>query len=165
MSAKRTSKKIKWITLCIITIAVVGIATALLMRPATTSYESVVANTGDVTTYYSFSGNIETKNRQSVVSEKVMQVSEIKVKEGDAVNVGDVLIKTSTGDELKSKIIGEVANIAVEENAQIMAGTKLLDIVDYNNLEVSIKVDEYDISALAKGKEATINIGAINKAI
>lgn len=165
MSAKRKSKTKKWIAISIITIVLVGIAATLLMRPTPTSYESVEAKLEDITIYYSFSGNVETKNRQTVVSEKIMQVSEIKVKEGDMVKEGDGLIKTTTGDEIKAKINGEIANIIIEENAQVMAGTKLLEIVDYNNLEVNVKVDEYDFAALKKGKETTVKIGAINKEI
>jgi len=163
MSTKKRSKTKKRITISIITILVVGIAAILLMRPTPTSYESVDAQTGDITTYYSFSGNIETKNRQTVMSEKVMQVSEINVKEGDTVKEGDVLISSTTGDEIISKINGEVVNLNVEENAQVMAGMKLLEIVDYNDLEINVKVDEYDISAIEKGKETSVKIGAVNK--
>jgi HlyD family secretion protein len=90
-----------------------------------------------------------------------MQVSEIKVKEGDMVKEDAVLIKTTAGDEIKSKISGEVVNINVEENAQVMAGINLLEIVDYNNLEIKVKVDEYDIASLEKGKESTVKIGDI----
>src|SRR5665648_318998 len=165
MSAKRKSRKGKWIVISILTVAMIGIGATLLMRPTPTAYESVVAEIGDIATYYSFSGNVTTKNRQTVVSSKLMQVAEIKVKEGDAIKRDTVLIKTTTGDQIKSKISGEVANITVEENAQIMAGTKLLEIVNYNNLEVDVKVDEYDITALEKGKEASVKIGAINKEI
>ena len=165
VSAKRRSKVKKWIPLGIIAIIVVGVAASFLTRPASISYESVVAKIGDITTYNSFSGNVETKNRQTVTSEKVMQVSEIKVKEGDLVNEGAVLIKTTAGDEIKSKISGEIVNIMVEENAQVMAGIKLLEVVDYNNLEIKVKVDEYDIAAVEKGKETTVKIGAINKEI
>lgn len=165
MSAKKRSKTKKWVTISIIMIAVVGIAAYFLTRPVRTSYESADAKTGDITTYYSFSGNVDTKNRQTVMSEKVMQVSKIKVKEGDTVKEGAVLITTTTGDEIKSKISGEIVNLNVEENAQVMGGIKLLEIVDYNNLEINVKVDEYDIAALEKGKETTIKIGAINKEI
>lgn len=165
MSIKKRSKKKKWITIGIITVVIAGIAVALFMRPARKSYKSAVAKMGDITTYYSFSGNVDTKNRETVMSEKVMQISEIDVKEGDTVNEGDVLMKTTSGDEIKSKISGEVANIDVEENAQVMAGTKLLEIVDYNDLQVNVKVDEYDLTALAAGKEATVKIGALNKEI
>ncbi|HEY5585556.1 MAG TPA: HlyD family efflux transporter periplasmic adaptor subunit [Ruminiclostridium sp.] len=165
MRRKRKSKALKWIAITIITIAVVGIAATLLMRPKPTNYESVDAENGDITTYYSFSGNVETKNRQTIISEKVMQISGINVKDGEMVKESAVLIKTTAGDEILAKISGEVVNVNVEENAQVMAGTKLLEIVDYNNLEVNVKVDEYDITALEKGKEATVKIGAINKEI
>jgi HlyD family secretion protein len=163
MSAKRKSKTKKWIIISIIMIVVIGIAATLLMRPKSIPYESVDAQIGDITTYYSFSGNVETKNRQTVVSEKVMQISTINFKEGDAVKADDVLIKTTAGDEIKSKIDGIITNVNVEENAQVMAGVKLLEIVDNNNLKINVKVDEYDISAVTPGKDTTVKIAAIKK--
>ncbi|QWU13846.1 HlyD family secretion protein [Paenibacillus sophorae] len=162
MSTKRKSKTRKWLVVSIIVIAVAVIAGAVLKRPAAAAYESVNAKTGDITTYYSFSGNVETKNRQTVMAEKILQISDIKVEEGDTVTEGEVLLTTTAGDEIKSKINGEIVKINVEDNAQVMAGTALLDIVDYN-LELNVKVDEYDIHALAPGKETTVKIGAINK--
>lgn len=164
MSKKRKSK-IKWIVTGVIAVVVAGVGITTFMKPAPLPYESVVAKTGDITTYYSFSGNVETNDRQTVTSEKILQVSEIKVKEGDVVEEGTVLIKTTSGDEIKSKISGEVVNLNVEENAQVMAGIKLLEVVDYDNLEIKVKVDEYDIDSLDKGKDASIKIGAINKEI
>lgn len=163
MCAKRKSKSKRWIVFCVIAVIVIFTAVSVLTRPARTPYESVNAITGDITTYYSFSGNIETKNRQKILAEKIIQVSEIKVKEGDTVNEGDVLIKTTAGDTIKSKISGEVADINVEEDQQVMAGTSLMQIVDYNNLDIKVKVDEYDISALKENQEASVKIGAANK--
>jgi len=165
MKRKAKSKFKKWIVFVVIVIVLVAITSTFFMRPETSLYESVDAKIADIITYNSFSGNVETKNRQTVIAEKIMQVSEIKVKEGDIVNEGTVLIKTTVGDIIKSKISGEIVNINVEENAQVMSGTKLLEIVDYNNLKINVKVDEYDIPAIEKGKEATVKIGAINKEI
>lgn len=165
MSSKRRTKKKKWITLGIIAVVVVGIVATILMQPKSTNYESAIAKTGDITTYYSFSGNAETKNRQTVMSEKLMQISTVYFEEGDFVKEGDILMDSSTGDEIKSKIDGIIVNLSVEEGTQVMAGVKLLEIVDNNNLEISVKVDEYDISALEVGKETTIKIGAVNKEI
>ena len=165
MSIKKKSKKKKWVTICIILIAIVGITVAILLRPATTTYENAAAKIGDITTYYSFTGNVESKNRQTVMSENIMQISEINVVEGDTVREGDVLMKTTAGDEIKAKISGEIVNMIVEENSQYMAGAALLEIVDYNNLEINVKVDEYDYTALEKGKEITVKLGAIDKEI
>ena len=165
MNTKRKSKKKKIIVTSIVIIAIVGFAASIFMRPARTSYESVDAKIGDITNYYSFTGNVETKNRQTVTSEKVTQISTINVKEGDVIEADTVLYTTSTGEEVKSKIAGEVVNINIEENSQVMGGVKLLEIVDYNNLEIKVKVDEYDIASLEQGKETTVKIGAINKDI
>lgn len=165
MNTKKRSKKKNWIVIVIIMIGIICVVVALLNRPKAASYESTVAKTGDITTYYSFSGNVETKNRQTVMSEKVMQISKINFKEGDTVKVDDVLIETSTGDEIKSKIDGVITNVNTEENEQVMAGIKLMEIVDNNNLEINVKVDEYDISALTVGKKTAIKIGALDKEI
>jgi HlyD family secretion protein len=118
---------------------------------------------GDISTSYKFSGNVETKNRQTVMSEKIMQVSKIYFKEGDTVKAGDILIKTSVGEQIKAKINGEIVNLDIEEGAQVMAGKKLMSIVDYDHLQVSVKVDEYDLTAVAKDKETTVSIGGIKK--
>lgn len=163
--AKKRKSNLKWLVTGVLVAVVAGVTLTFLMKPALSPYESVVAKTGDITTYYSFSGNVETKDRQTVTSEKVLQVSKILVNEGDIVKEGTVLMKTTAGAEIKSKIRGEIVNLNVEVDDQVMAGTKLLDIVDYDNLEIKVKVDEYDLAALEKGKEATIKIGAINQEI
>lgn len=165
MSTKRKSKAKKWIIISLIAIVLLFLAAGYLTRQGRTPYESVNAKTADITTYYSFSGNVDTKNRQTVMPDKAMQISEIEVKEGDMVKEGDVLLKSSAGDEIKAEVNGEVINLNVEENQQAMPGTKLMEIVDYDNLEVSVKVDEYDVSALKEGQEATVNIAALNKEV
>ncbi len=165
MNTKKRTKKKKWIVIVIIMIGIMCVAVVFFKQPKSTSYESAVAKTGDITTYHSFSGNVETKNRQTVMSEKVMQISKINFKDSDNVKEGNLLIETSTGDKIKSKIDGVVTNVNVEENQQVMAGIKLMEIVDNNNLEINVKVDEYDISALTVGKKTIIKIGAIDKEI
>lgn len=165
MNAKKRSNKKKWLTIGYIAIVFICSAVFLAMKPKTTNYENAVAKIGDITTYYSFSGNVDTKNRQTVMSDKMMQISDIYFQEGDKVKKDDVLLKTTTGDKIKSKIDGVVSNVSVKENALVMAGSKLLEIVDDKYHKINVKVDEYDISAVKVGKEAIIKIGAIDKEI
>lgn len=164
MKRKRKSVLRKWIVLAII-IAILGVASAFFLRPKSTPYESIDAKIGDITTYLTFSGNVETKNRETVISEKVIQLSKINVKDGDVVKAGDVLFETTTGETIDAKIGGEIVNVDAQENALVMTGIKLLEIVDYNNLKINVKVDEYDIASLQKGTQTTVKIGAINKEI
>jgi multidrug efflux pump subunit AcrA (membrane-fusion protein) len=163
MNAKRKSKVRRLLVFGLLILVLVAAGAAYVLRPKALPYDSAVAQKGDITTNYTFSGNIETKNRQTVMSERMLQVSKLNVKEGDQVKAGAVLLKTTTGEEIKAKIKGEIANLAVDEGAQVMAGTALMDIVDYDNLQVEIKVDEYDLSAVKTGKEATVKIGALQK--
>lgn len=165
MCAKRKTGSNKRLFISVSAIAVLGLIAALAMRSEAVTYESVNSKLGGITTYYSFSGNIDTKNRQSIIAERDIQIAQLNVKEGDSAPRNGVLLKTAAGEEIRSKINGIAVAVAVEENSQVMAGTKLLDVVDYNNLVVTVKVDEYDITALAKDKEATIKIGALNKEI
>ncbi|MGB8452520.1 MAG: HlyD family efflux transporter periplasmic adaptor subunit [Anaerocolumna sp.] len=163
MSTKRKSKTKNHIV--IITMLILIAAAFFTLRPKSDMYKSVEAKTGDIDTYYSFSGNIDAKNRQTVMSEKVMQISEIKVKEGEKVEKGDVLFTTTTEDKIKAGIDGEVAQINIEENEQVMAGISLMEVVDYGNLQINVKVDEYNVSDLGVGNEETVYIGAIDKEI
>lgn len=62
-----------------------------------------------------------------------------------------------------AEVSGEVSKIYVKENESLNMGTSIMDIVDYDNLEVEIKVDEYDLSAITVGKEADVQIAALGK--
>ena len=164
MSAKKRKSGLKkWIIAGVVSAVVIALAVAIILRPAPDIYQSVQAKTGDITTYYSFAGNVETQNRQTILADRALQVSELEVAKGDAVEEGDVLVRTTAGQRIKARINGEVASIDAEEDEQVMAGTRLLEIVDYDNLQIEVKVDEYDIAAIAEGKEATIQISATDQ--
>ena len=62
-----------------------------------------------------------------------------------------------------AEISGEVAKIYVKENESLGMGASIMDIIDYDNLEIEIKVDEYDLSTITVGKEADIQIEALGK--
>lgn len=166
MKTKKKSKiKKRILTLIALALLISLSVFVLITKPRSNNYESVEAKKGDINTYFSFSGNVEAKNRQNVMSEKVMQLSDIKVKEGEKVKEGDVLFTTTTDDEITAEINGEISKLEIEENEQVMAGIPLLEIVDYDNLKITVKVDEYSISNLKAGKKASVFINAIDKEI
>lgn len=161
-NSRKKSKRISIIMVVVVILAAVTVLPGLL-RTKNTNYTEVIPAKGDITTYYSFSGSVEAKNRQSVLADRIMQIKSIKVEAGQKVKKDDVLIETTTGERIKTKIDGEVSNIYVEENAQVMSGGKLMDIVDYSDLQLRVQVDEYDLSAVEKDKEAAVTIHALSK--
>lgn len=158
-------KKIKKISIIGVIVVILAAAIVLpgLQRIKSTNYTEVIPAKGDITTYYSFSGSVEAKNRQTVLADRIMQVKNIKVKVGQEIKKDDVLIETTTGEKIKAKIDGEVSNVYVEENTQVMSGGKLMDIVDYSDLQLKVQVDEYDLSVVEKDKQAAVNIHALSK--
>ncbi|MGE5676833.1 MAG: efflux RND transporter periplasmic adaptor subunit [Pseudomonadota bacterium] len=72
--------------------------------------------------------------------------------------------KKQAGDlEVLAEIDGEVSEIYVEENESVVTGTKIMDIVDYDDLEVKVKVDEYDLRAVTVGKDVAVTINQLGK--
>ncbi|TGE31868.1 HlyD family efflux transporter periplasmic adaptor subunit [Desulfosporosinus sp. Sb-LF] len=157
---KGNRKVIIW---SIIGVLAVASGIALYAMPKKTNYTEVKPMVGNLATNYSYSGSVEAKNRQTVLADKTMQINEIKVKEGQQVTTDSVLMTTVMGGEIKPKIAGEVSTIYVEENAQLMPGSKLIDIVDYSDLQLKVQVDEYDLSAVSIGKDATVTIHSFSK--
>lgn len=161
---KRSKKKI--VMLSIVGLIVASLISAVLFTPkGLGNVEKEKAQTGDITTYYSFSGAVEAKNRKTITSEEALQIKEIKVKVGDQVKNGDVLVVTKQGDKIKATFDGEISKIHVEKNTEQMAGAQLLDIVNYSVLQTTVKVDEYDLKYLKVGQEVNVTINALEKEI
>lgn len=159
-------KKKKIVIWYIVGLLAAALISAVLFTPkGSNDFEKEKAQTGDITTYYNFSGAVEAKNRKTIMSEAPMQIKEVRVKEGDKVKNGDVLIETKQGDKIKAAIDGEIAKIYVENNKELMSGSQLIDIVDYSVLQTNVKVDEYDLKFLTVGKEVNVTINALDKEI
>lgn len=163
MQNKSKKKSKKWVIWVIAILIVFAAVLPSLTKAETSSGDEVVPKVGDLSTYYSFSGSIQAKNRQMVYSQQAVQISEFKVEEGSIVNEGDVLYVTKSGDEVKAETEGEVFKIYVDENEQIMPGVQILEIVDYSNLLLNVKVDENDLAAVEEDKQALVTINALSK--
>ncbi|MDD2190421.1 MAG: efflux RND transporter periplasmic adaptor subunit [Eubacteriales bacterium] len=224
-------------------VAVVLIAGIVIVKGMLVSSDAAMTEAAaikqDLTKYYSFSGNIEPSDVQYVVATSNEPVKTFYVKEGDKVQVGDLLYEIDSNtmqstmttanmnlsnaktnysankldyerkkslyeiggvtlEELQSaqnalssaqnqvtqtqanyqqaqkqyedtrcyaEVSGEISKIYVDENDSINQGASIMDIVNYDNLEISIKIDEYDLSEVSEGMEAEVSIEAIGKTV
>jgi len=163
MSLKKKSKK--WVIWVVFAILLTGGLISTLLRPRQAAGSEVIAVVGNIQTFYSFSGSVEAKNRQTVFAQQAVRIRELNVGEGDAVAVDDLLYTTSGGENVKAKINGEVLRLYVQEGEQLMPGNKVMEIVDYSDLQLVVKVDEYDLSAIKNGVSADVTIHALGKEI
>ena len=160
---KSKTKVITWMVIIVILLLIVGYIVMRMARRKDSNYVDVRATTGSITTDYSFSGSVTPKNSQILYVDRAMQISEIDVSQGQTVTSGQVLMKTTTGEEITAPFNGTVSEIDAVLNAQLTPGSQLCKVEDYSSLQLAVQVDEYDIPAITVGKTATVTINALNK--
>jgi multidrug efflux pump subunit AcrA (membrane-fusion protein) len=164
MNNKKQKKS--YIFWSIVGVVITALLAAVIFTPkGIGAFDEETAQMGTITTYYSFAGAVEAKSRQNIVSKKEMHIEEVLVKEGGIVKKGDVLLTNSEGEEIKAEIDGEVAKLYTKNNSHAMKGQQLVDIVDYKNKQIKVKVDEYDLKYITTNQEVAVTIHALEKEI
>lgn len=137
----------------------------VLTNTAAGQYTETKVTVGSVINDNRFSGVIESQSREDITATSSQKINEFYVSEGEQVEKDTDLYETSTGEVISATKNGEVSKIYFKEDDTVPAGGKVMDIVDFTNLQVSIKVDEYQLSSIAVGSPVTINIDSIGRSV
>lgn len=159
---KKTTNRL-WKILAAVAVVIAAVVILRVVIPKSISGSEETVTKGNIATYYSFSGSIEAKNRQTVYANSIQQIKSLKVAVGDSVEEGDTLYTTTAGNSVDAPFSGEILSIDVSENEQVLAGAAVMELIDYSDLELNVKVDEYDLSAISEGMQATVTIHALSK--
>lgn len=170
-AAKKKHKWVKWVVIVVVAVAIIALVMAALTKQEVASFDTYTAKTQDLRTWYSFSGTLAPVNQQSVTAASGTKIKSVHVKEGDQVKEGDILFDVETisamgqteTEKLTAKQDGEVGEVNVKEGDTVLGDKPLTTVADYSTLEVDIKADEYDVSALEAGKEVDVKVDAQNK--
>ncbi len=171
--AKKGKKKsifkriIKWL-IALVILAVLGILFyyvwfPMLKASVTITYDTYQATTGTISNSLSFSGSINIVNSEYITAPEAGTVRDMYVKSGDDVKKGDKLMRLSTGDTLKANFDGTINSINVEIGDSVSNGAQLCQVVDFSNMKVTMRVDEYDISEVFEGQACTVTVTALEK--
>ncbi len=161
---KKKHKKWPWLLL----LAVVALVAWFFTSTAKVAQQSLsqeVAQLRDIVTYYSFEGNLIPQTDEIQTAKEALKVKEVYAAEGDVVTEGDVLLRGTDGTRIQAAYTGTVETLFVEADDTLQPGSQLVRIVDYDRLEVSVDVDEYDIGSLTVGKEGTVYLNALDVAV
>lgn len=134
-----------------------------LDKGATTTYNSYTARIGTISNALNFSGSVQVQNNEAITSSGAATVRQIYVSEGDRVTRDQRLMRLSDGTTVKASFDGEVNQLNVAEGDEVTANASLIQIVDFENMQVSMRVDEYTISDLSVGQTCQISITALGK--
>ena len=133
-----------------------------LKADATVTYDGYTASRGTISNSMDFSGSISVVNYETLSAEGNGTVRQIYVSEEQAVKEGDKLIRLSTGETLKANFDGHVNQLSVENGDSVSMGQGLVQIVDFANMQVTFRVNEYDIANIRVGQECRVTVTALN---
>lgn len=135
-----------------------GVVMYFLHSEGESAYTEELARTQSLRTYYTFSGNLSSKDSQVVSSTVKTGVKEIAFQEGDWVEKNDIVLKLKNGNFVRSPISGMLTDLYVEQDEDFAIGQQLFRIADYAHPQIIFQVDEYDRPALFVGQEADVTI-------
>lgn len=164
---KKKRRLRRWIIL-ILVLALIGagvwqIGLPMLKASITTTYDEYTATIGSISNALSFSGSFALKDSETLTAGQAATVRTIYVEEGQQVSKGDRLMRLSSGETLKAGFDGTVNVIGVSEGDEVTAQTQLMQYADFAHMQVSIRVDEYDISDVYVGQACTVTVTALEK--
>lgn len=162
---KKRSRKWLWIALAAAAAVLVLAVMIGGMNTARTSMNEAQAARRDLVTYYSFSGNLTPIYDEVQNAKDAVKVKELYVAEGDRIKEDQPLLRCTDGSRIYAAHEGVVDKLYVENDDQLQPGSQLARIVDYDHLEVSVNVDEYDIGAVTLGKKGDVYLNALDKTV
>lgn len=167
MMPPKKKKHKKWIWILLFVLVCVGayffITASQQTADAMLSSETVQRR--DLVTYYSFSGNLTPVSDEVQTAKETLKVRDLYAAEGDRIAKGDLLLRSSDGKRVYAAYSGVIEELYPALDDTLQPGAQIARIVDYDTLEVTVDVDEYDIGAIETGKEGTVYLNALDRSI
>lgn len=106
-------KKMKWILLGIVVVVIVGVM--VWPKDQSVAYNSEKVVRGNLSTYYSFSGNVVANNRKDYYAIKDVVIEEFYVENGAYVEQGDLLYKVQA-DSIQDSLTQAKSSLTLAKN-------------------------------------------------
>ncbi len=145
------------VVVCIVLIALFG----FLFWPKEQAVKAIPVEQGSISTYYTASGVADAAIAETVASQSTTKVYGVYVEEGEWVDEGDSLLSTDDGIYYYAGVNGTVVGLTLSKGSSLVAGQEVLSVIDRDSFQVVLQVDEYDVNALAIGKNASITLNAL----
>lgn len=136
---------------------------SMLKQEYTVTYDSYTATSGSISNALSFSGNLNLVDSMNYTASSNSTVRTVYVSVGAQVEEGDKLVRLSNGETITAGFAGRVNTVSVEEGDEVTNGTALVQVADFENMQVTIRIDEYDIADVSVGQRCTVTATATEK--
>ena len=170
MTGKAKTRRRRVIRRIIITLIVLALlagagwlAYSSLKAEYTVTYDTYTATRGSISNALSFSGNLGLVDSATYAASSSGTVKTAYVAVGDAVAEGDKLLRLNNGETITADFAGRVNRLNASEGDEVSQGQELIQVADFSHLQISFRVDEYDISDVHVGDECTVTVTALEK--
>ncbi|WP_240371549.1 efflux RND transporter periplasmic adaptor subunit [Anoxybacteroides rupiense] len=155
----------KWIVIFIVAIVVIGGGVWIWSMG---KKDTVVAQTptasvqkGKLEVKVSGNGTIQPVTSEDLKAKANKEVDEVLVSEGEKVTEGQELITFTDGsDPITAPAAGTVTSVAVEPGQRVTIGQVVAHLTNYDDLQVTVQIDELDILKIKAGQTASVKINA-----
>ena len=166
-NGKKKKRILRRILVALILLAALGGAGiytwAKLKDQYTVTYDEYTATTGTISNSLSFSGTLALRDSADLYRRSKATVRNVYVAEGDAVKKGAKLVRLSNGTTETADFDGTVNQVSVKAGDEVNPGDTLVQIADFAHMQVSFRVDEYDIGDVHVGDRCTVTATATEK--
>ena len=161
---KRIFRRIAGILALLLILTGAGVyAWAKLRDQYTVTYDEYTATTGTISNSLSFTGSLALRDSASYTASGSATVRNVYVAEGDTVKKGDRLVRLSSGTTFTADFDGRVNLVSVKAGDEVQSGDMLVQIADFEHMQVSFRIDEYDIGDVQVGEKCTVTATATEK--
>lgn len=158
---KRILRKLMVLLLVLALLGALGYGLYLkLKQEYTITYQSYTASLGTISNSLSFSGTLQAIDNTSYTASSSTSVRALYVSKGDLVQEGQRLMRLANGTIIEAGFAGRVNQLPVAVGDEVASGDTLIQVVDFEHLKVSFRVDEYDISDVQEGDQVTVTTTA-----
>lgn len=165
--AKSRRRVLRRIIITLIVLALLAgagwFAYSSLKAEYTVTYDTYTATRGSISNALSFSGNLGLVDSATYAASSSGTVKTVYVKAGDDVSEGDRLLRLNNGETITADFAGRVNKLNVEKGDEVAQGQELVQVADFSHLQISFRVDEYDISDVHVGDGCTVTVTALEK--
>ncbi|MBA2874694.1 HlyD family secretion protein [Anoxybacillus caldiproteolyticus] len=155
----------KWVIIFVIAIVVIGGGVWFFAKgkeePTMAQVQTASVQRGKLEVKVSGSGTVQPVTSTDIKATATKEVDEVLVSEGEKVKEGQELITFTDGSEaITAPADGTVTSLDVAEGDRVANGQVVAHITNYDDLQVTVQIDELDIPKVKVGQTASIKINA-----
>lgn len=132
---------------------------------AAETYTGYTVTTGSISNAVSLTGTFASKYSTTYTASSAATVKNVYVAAGQDVKEGDRLLRLSTGETIKAEFDGRVNSLYVAAEDSVASGASLIQVADFENLTVSVQIDEYDIAKVTVGMPCLVTATATSQMV